>query len=231
VAPGLWRGEVAGATIVPLPVARANPPRRGVVAHMGVHPRIAASRWVCSAVARVAGIAAPALFHQTQRRVSSALAGHVLGRMPGRKGIPPPPLALTLRTPPTPTVFCSAKPDPFEGKVAGGGGSSGGGGSPRGRSLSLEAVMKERGKARSPLAQGLQRGRRSPSVGSLASLNRHNASGSLDGDFGLDFDGDGDGLDSGDEAPLPHVRPGTWVRRRGGGVKCCVCGACASRGH
>ncbi len=50
--------------------------------------------------------------------------------------------------------------------------------------------MKERAKSRSPLAQGHQRGRRSPSVGSLASLNRHNASGSIDGDFLGELDGD-----------------------------------------
>ncbi len=39
-------------------------------------------------------------------------------------------------------------------------------------------------------ASAWQRGRRSPSVGSLASLNRHNASGSLDGDMGVELDGD-----------------------------------------
>ncbi len=43
-------------------------------------------------------------------------------------------------------------------------------------------------KARSPLAQGHQSARRSPSVGSLASLNRHNASGMLDHDGDDDDD-------------------------------------------
>jgi hypothetical protein len=49
--------------------------------------------------------------------------------------------------------------------------------------------MKEREKARSPLAQGMQRTRRSPSVASLASIQRHNSS-VEGGDDDVDIDDD-----------------------------------------